>query len=233
MGLQDGAAGQVAEGMDRCAQIIRQEDLPGELVQEAFVLRWEMQILVEDLEGAIATCNAFNRRFPESRYADQALLRIGQALIGVGDYEQARAVLSQIVSLEDQEAIAEAQFLIAQAIEAEAGSLEPAIPTYESIANRFPQTSFAGEALGRLIQYHIDERDYVTATDMLRSVFEQYPDKDWLDRMLVRWAVLAYRQGDLKTSLDKAQRLLLEYPDSPQVGLMKQLVGRIAKQSGN
>jgi outer membrane protein assembly factor BamD (BamD/ComL family) len=233
MGLKDGANGQVAEGMERCAQIIRQDSLPADIVQQAFVLRWEMQILTDDLEGAIATCNAFNSRFPDSRYADQALLRIGQALIGVGEYEQARAVLAQIVSIEDQEAIAEAQFLIAKAIEAEAGSLEPAIPTYESIATRFPQTTFAGEALGRLIQYHIDERDYVTAADMLRAVFEQHPDKDWLDAMLVRWAVMAYRQGDMKTSLEKAQRLLLEYPDSPQVGLMTQLVSRIAQRSNN
>ena len=84
-----------------------------------------------------------------------------------------------------------------------------------------------------MIQYHIDERDYVTAADMLRAVFEQHPDKDWLDAMLVRWAVMAYRQGDMKTSLEKAQRLLLEYPDSPQVGLMTQLVSRIAQRSNN
>ena len=138
-----------------------------------------MQILTEDLEGGRSPPVTPLTLLPESRYADQALLRIGQALIGVGDYEQARAVLSQIVSLEIGSHCRGSVF-DCSGHRSRAGSLKPAIPTYESIANRFPQTSFAG-GRSQQFQYHIDERDYVTATDMLRSVFEQYPDKDWLD----------------------------------------------------
>ncbi|TVR09848.1 MAG: hypothetical protein EA401_12610 [Planctomycetota bacterium] len=230
MGLTDGAKGQVEEGLDRVNSVIRTEALPEDLIQQAFVLRWDKQILIGDMPGAIATCRAFNQRFPESRYADLALLRIGQALIQTGDYAQAREVLNAIVALDDEDALAEAQFLIAQAIEAEAGRLEPAIPTYRAIATNYPQSRFAGDALGRLIQYNIDAGDFITATDMLRTVFEQYPDKDWLDRMLVRWAVMAFRQGDYDLSLRKAQRLLMEYPDSSQAALMRQLITRIAER---
>ena len=47
--------------------------------------------------------------------------------------------------------------------------------------------------LGKLVQYHIESGDYIAATDMLEQVFEEHPDKQWLDGMLVRWVVMAYR----------------------------------------
>ena len=91
MGLRKGAADQIAQGMASVdAIILSEEEIPGELRQGAYKLRWQMQILNDDLAGAIATCRAFNAEFPESRFADQALLDIGRALLRTSNQQHWR-----------------------------------------------------------------------------------------------------------------------------------------------
>ena len=136
MGLRKGASEQIAQGMTSVdAVILNDDEIPGELTQSAYKLRWQMQILNDDLAGAIATCKAFNEQFPESRFADQALLDIGRALIELATsstgevedgesenyYEQARLVFQTIVDLTESDVKDEAQF-IAQSIENERGN---------------------------------------------------------------------------------------------------------------
>ena len=191
MGLRKGTAEQLAQGLASVDDVILSDDeIPSDLVQNAYKLRWQMQILGDDLVGAIATCQAFSRQFPESRFADQALLDIGRAFLamaasvggsGVEDeatadyYEQAILVFETIVGLTESDVKPEAQFLIAETIETKGGKLEPAIPAYQKVANNYPESEYAGESLGKLIQYHIESRDFVTARDMLERCLKNTP----------------------------------------------------------
>lgn len=231
MGLKDGAGDQVAEGMARVDGVITSaEEIPDDLRQQAFRLRWQMQILTDDLPGAIATCQAFNQAFPDSRFADEALLDIGRALLDMEEFEQAREVFNSILGLTESDAMAEAQYLIAQSIEVEGEALEPAIPAYQMVAQRFPQSQYAGEALGKLVQYHIESGDFVAANDMLEQIFEEHPDKEWLDGMLVRWVVMAYRMRDYQLAYDKAQQLIMEYPQSDHASRIRGMLDKIRQR---
>ena len=125
-------------------------------------------------------------------------------------------VFQTIVDLTESDVKDEAQFMIAKSIEDEGGELEPAIPSYQKVADNYPESEYAGDSLGKLVMYHIESKDYVTARDMLERVFEEHPDKQWLDGMLLRWAVLEFRMGNPEQALEKAQQLIMEYPQSPE-----------------
>lgn len=231
MGLGDGAGSNVDQGLERVNDVIKQgERVPADLRMQAFRHRWEMQILVGDLQEAIATCKVFNAEFPDSSFADEALLGIGKALLAEKEYTQARAVFSQILNLTDSDAMAEAQFLIAESIEEEKGSLEPAIPAFRQVAERFPQSPFTGRSLGKLVQFHIESGDYATANNMLETIFEEHPDELWLDEMLIRWVIMAYRMKNFSLALEKAEQLIFEYPDSRFASKVRGLMQKIQER---
>jgi hypothetical protein len=46
-------------------------------------------------------------------------------------------------------------------------------------------------------------------------VFEDHADAQFLDAMLLKWVMVAYRMGDVQKAHDKCSQLLFEYPASP------------------
>ena len=94
------------------------------------------------------------------------------------------------------------------------GAAERAIVEYKTCAERYPDSPYAGEALGKLIDYHVDKKDNAAASELLEQVFQDYPDAQFLDKMLLKWVMVAYRMGDVQKAHDKCEQLLFEYPAS-------------------
>ena len=67
--------------------IMNRQKLPGDLVENAFKLKWESELLKDDFDAATATCLAFNRLYPESVLADQALMTLGRSLTDRGELQ--------------------------------------------------------------------------------------------------------------------------------------------------
>lgn len=215
MGLLDGAQENADEGLTRANMVISREDeIAADVRQSAFKLRWELYLTMGDLQNAILTCRLFTEAFPDSRFADEALMAIGRTHAESGAYPDAVAVFKQILALPDSPHRAEAQFRLAQVTEAQAGAVEPAIPLYQAVADGFPDSKWTGEALGKIVVYLGESKDYAAANNLLTVIFEEHPDKDWLDAMLMRWIIVLYRMGDLEGARRKAQQFLFEYPDS-------------------
>ena len=236
MGLKEGANQNVLEGLERVDKVIYSKaDISDDIRQQAFKLKWEMHLAVGELEQAIQTCQMFSQFFPESRYADEALIGIGKIHLENEAYEEAIVVFKQILELPESDVKAEAQYQIAKATEASTGQLEPAIPAYQAVADRYPDSEYTGEALAKLVNYHIETQDFVTANNLLSIIFEEHPDKQWLDGMLFRWIVLAVRMGDFRLAYDKAQQFAFEYPDSPYapkvIGVMKKIEPKLKKKN--
>ena len=57
------------------------QKLPSDIVENAFRLKWESELIKDDFAAATATCLAFNRLYPESVLADQALMTSGRSLV--------------------------------------------------------------------------------------------------------------------------------------------------------
>ena len=253
MGLDQRAGQRAGEALDKVDPIImNRAKLPGDLVEQAFKLKWESELLKNDFAAATATCLAFNRLYPESVLADQALMTLGRSLSDRGEYKQAVEVYGRVLQLENPISAAEAQFRIGEVLQREAEALataadehnskwgkaglnkatalqnrmSPAINAYQKTYQTYPESSFAAEALGRVVRHYVDTESFAQAADLLESVFADYPDAAFLDEMLLLWANVGFRMGDNATAKAKLQQLIFDYPSSQYVAeARKKLAG--------
>jgi TolA-binding protein len=244
MGLKKGASAKSAEGLERVDAVLKTEGpIPSSLKEEAFKIRWNLFLATEDYPRAMETCRLFNRLYPDSPFVDQAMMGIADIRMRNKEYGPAREVYSQVLRLANSMVKPEAQFRIAQAIEAEAAQRaaaaaakrgetetavirpsEHAIQAYKLCAERFPESQYAGQSLGKVVDYYIEAHDYSRADDLLEQVFQDYPDGNFLDSMLIKWVDVASRMGNNQKAYDKCSQLLFEYPSSPYAGKAKELL---------
>ena len=241
MGLSKGAGEKVTEGLTRVEPIIRQSGvIPAGLTEQAFRTKWDLHITVGDYESAIKTCELFNRLYPESPFVDEALLQIGRIKQEKEDTPGAIAVYRRILSLKASQVKPESQYRIAQATEAQKtpqgqavpGAAERAVVEYKICAERYPDSPFAGESLGKLVDYHIEKRDYTAANDLIAQIFQDYPDAQFLDSMLLKWVMVSFRMGDVQKAHDKCSQLLFEYPASPFAERGRAILPKIEQKLG-
>jgi TolA-binding protein len=253
MGLDQRAAERANESLNKIDPIIvSRAKLPGDLVEQAFKLKWESELLKNDFASAMATCLAFNRLYPESVLADQALMTLGRSLADRGEYKQAVDVYGRVLELENPISAAEAQFRIGEVLTKEAEDLTaaadehnskwgkaglnaatalqtrmaPAINAYRKTYQTYPESSYAAEALGRVVRHYVETDSFAQAAGLLESVFDEYPDAAFLDEMLLLWANVAFRMDDTATARAKLQQLLFDYPTSQYVAeARKRLTG--------
>ena len=232
MGLLKGAKEKAGEGLERADAILRtRTPIPSSLKQDAFKLKWELHIAADDLASAIATCNLFNRMYPDSPFVDQALMGIGKIRMENKEYSAAQSVFQKVLALEKSDAKAEAQFHIAEITEwtSRSGS-DAAIQQYKLCAEHYPQSEFAGASLAKLVDYQLETKDFVQANTLLEQIFQDYPDAKFLDSMLLKWVLVAYRSGDYQKASDKCAQLIFEYPESAYAEKAKQILPKIEAQ---
>ena len=230
MGLMQGAKEKSNEGLDRVGFVIRNsKTVPVALQQDAFKLKWELHLAADDFGSAMATCTTFNRLFPDSPFADQALMGIGKIRMDNKQYQDALLVFRQVLSLPKSQAKAEAAFRIAQATELQSGPehKEAAVQQYKACAEHYPESEFAGAALAKLVDYYVETKDYSQANSLLEQVFQDHPDASFLDAMLLKWVLVAYRSGEVAKAYEKCSKLLLEYPESSYAAKAKQIMPQI------
>ncbi len=219
MGLRKGAKEKSDQGLNKVAFAIQTKAaIPASLREKAFGIKWNLYLAQDDFGMAMGTCKTFSKLYPESSLVDNALMGIGKIFLKKKEYEDAILVLKQIVGMPNAHSAAEAQYLIAQTTETmiedsdNKKNMDGAIRAYQQCAQRFPDSEFAGPSLGKIIDYHIRTRDYAEAEELLNQVFLDYQDEDFLDRMLLKWVLVAFDRGDYKKAHAKCQQLMFEYP---------------------
>jgi len=219
-------------GLEKVEDVLRRyarSALPPELVEEAYQIKWELQIIKDDLTGAIATARQLMALFPTSSLADMAMMKIARAHLEAGKPSQAAGLLRGILGLKTSPEIkAEAQFLLAQTLEKSINpklereerlrALGQAIAAYRAVAEQYPDSPFAGEALGKVIDFHLEARDYARCLEMIQTVFQDYPDAPFLDEMLLKWGVVLVRLGRPNEAREKLTSLIRDYPNSAAAG---------------
>ena len=260
MGLDQRATERANESLAKVDSIIvNRARLPGDLVENAFRLKWESELLQDNFAAATATCLAFNRLYPESVLADQALMTLGRGLATKGEYARAVEVFGRVLQLQSPISAAEAQFRIGETLQKQAEELaraaeehqskwgaeglgkatalqnrmSPAISAYRKTYETYPESAHASEALARVVRHYADTEDFAQAADLLESVFTEYPDAAFLDEMLLLWAEVAFRMNDKAVAREKLQQMIFDYPGSPLVAeARKKLAGLEAGKSG-
>ena len=253
MGLDQRASQRATEALGKVNPIImNRKKLPGDIVENAFRLKWECELLKDDFDAATSTCLAFNRLYPESVLADKALMTLGRSLTDKGEFDKAVDVYARVLELENPISAAEAQFRIGETLQQRAvdsiekadahnskwgkaglskatalqNAMGPAVAAYRKTYERYPESSFAADALGRVVRHYVDTDAFAQAAVLLESVFEDYPDAAFLDEMLLLWANVGYRMGDNETAKTKLRKLIFDYPTSKHVAeARKKLAG--------
>ncbi len=251
MGLMKGAREKSAEGLSRVEFTLQEESLgASDLREQAFQLKWNLYLAQDNLASAMATCRLFNRLYPESPLVDSALMGIGSIYMERQEYDAAVRVFREILALDHSLVKAEALYRIAEVYgilyeqhvaeqrargrgdSVQKTLLERSIATYHESARRYPDSAYAGRALGKVIDYHIETRDYAQADDLLTQVFMDYQDENFLDAMLLKWVLVAFRMGDFQKAEAKCRQLLFEYPGSAPARTAQELLPRIEARLG-
>lgn len=250
MGLEERAMQQAGEALSKVNPVIMDRaQLPGDIVEGAFKLKWEAELLQDDFNGATATCLAFNKLYPESILADQALMTVGRSLAQKGQYQEAVLFYGQVLKLQNPISAAEAQFRIGETWQkraeesadaaAVAGSsvqtdkttllqrMGEAMAAYRKCFQAYPDSSYAAEALRLLVRHYVETKDFSQAETLLENVFVQYPDAAFLDEMLMVWAEVAYRLDDAEMSMNKLRQMIYDYPQSGLISDARQKLGAL------
>lgn len=248
LGLLDGARKKCLEGIALTDDIIREQTAIKPLYkEEAFKTKWELYLTMGDLDGAMATCQFFSRLFPNSRFVNEALIRIGDVYVETKKYPAGIKIYEGILQLANSTAKAEAQFKIAEAMEKmtldqlqkakapadgksqEQQALSAAMPVYRRCAELFPDSEFAGPSLAKVVDFYVMTGDFAQGEDLLEKVFQEYPDSKFLDRMLLKWVLVAFKRGDYAKAHEKCQQLLFEYPGSQYADTARKLIPQVRK----
>ncbi|MFW5839670.1 MAG: outer membrane protein assembly factor BamD, partial [Planctomycetota bacterium] len=241
MGLNDGGDEKAREGLSRINEVIRIETpIAATYHEQAWKLKWQLQMVQEDFAAAIATCQLFNQLYPDSPFVDQAMVSVGNIRFEAKEYEEAIKVFEAILDLPKAQAKAEAQYMIARALAAQipgdaeqtpaaAQKLEASIRAYKTCAEKYPDSEFAGPSLAELVDYYIRTRDFIRANDMLEQIFQDYPDAKFLDAMLLKWTHVAYLNQQYDKAYQKCTQLIFEYPSSQYVEQAKRILPRLQR----
>ncbi len=241
VGLNDNAYEKADEGLDRVEDVIRmslRSSMDRAIVEEAFSIKWDLLLAKDRLSEAIRVCRSLTQLFPDSTLVDKALLKIGLAKMESDDprhVNEAVSIFNSVIRLKKSNLKPEAAFRIAQVYEKRAmrhqrPDLSRAMLAYKKCAESYPDSPFAGEALEKIVNFYINNRDYTRAIELMERVFQDYPDASFLDKMLLKWTIAAYRLKDYRTALAKVDQLLTEHPQSRLAPKARKIRDSIAKK---
>ena len=244
MGLIEQANKRASEGIEKIDDVLKinaEAALATSLLEEAFNTKWELLIVQDKIQEAIAVCTTLIKTFPESALVDRALMKIAQIKISEGS-DKAIAdglrIYRGILGLPKSELKGEAQYNIALVTEtvinkrAEEKKAQdptfrpnygPAMLEYKKCSDNYPDSLFAGKALEKIANFYIKQKDFARVIEMMEQVFRDYPDADFLDSMLFMWAGAAFSLGRYDEAAEKCNQLISEYPNSAHMAKTQQL----------
>ena len=242
VGLDESAFSKADEGLDKVEEIMAltaRQSLNRDLLEQSFAVRWDLYLVQDRLNQAIATCMALVELFPDTTLVDRAFMNIAHARAATGELEDMREairVYRTVLELPQSTYQAEAQYRIGEVTEdmirynlrpGQEPNFAPAMLEYQRCAEMFPHSPFAGESFNKIINFHITQRDYLRSVELMDRVMQDYPDAPWMDEILVKWGVVAFRMGNRTVALQKFMQVLEEYPNGPAAAQARNFLQRI------
>ncbi|MCC5848397.1 MAG: tetratricopeptide repeat protein [Verrucomicrobia bacterium] len=242
VGLEESAFSKAEEGLDKVEEIMQltaRQSLNRELLEQSFAVRWDLYLVQGRLNEAIATCMALVELFPDTTLVDRAFMNIARARAEAGTLEEMREairVYRTVIDLPQSDYKAEAQFRIGEVTEdmirynlrpGTDPNFAPAMVEYQRCAEMYPHSPFAGESFNKIINFHITQRDYLRSVELMDRVMQDYPDAPWMDEILVKWGVVAFRMGNRNVAIQKFMQVLEEYPNGASAGQARNFLQRL------
>jgi outer membrane protein assembly factor BamD (BamD/ComL family) len=156
---------------------------------------------------------------------DRAFMNIARARAASrlpAELREAIRVYRSIIDLPESGYKPEAQFRIGEVTEemirlsvqtGQTPNLSPAMLEYQRVTEQYPHSPFAGEAFKKIINFHLQQQDYLRGVELMDRVVQDYPDAPWLDEILLQWGVAAFRMRNPAVARQKFLQVLEEYPN--------------------
>lgn len=158
--------------------------------------------------------------FPNSQYADDALLDIGRYAEEVEkNLVKAREVYDQIAKRYPQSDAAPGAYLqmgrIAFATAASQGAYDDALANFQRVIRLYPESAFVPNALVASAAVYRRAGRYDAAIDAARRAVLDHPTSDIAPEAQYELALSLAMAGDTQTAIEEFQRVRSAYPSSP------------------
>ncbi len=186
---------------------------------------WKVYLAKGDLPAAENACHTLQQEFPDSEFIGDSLLALGRAAEIAGDVPRAVQLYQQVASLPRGAAQApEALYRIGQVHEARISYLQKgkvmsdpvarqaAINAYRRVFTTFPDSVFAGEALRKIGDWYVEDKNWNQAADFFAQILREHPDSAFIADVLFNLAVCQSERGEVKPAIATFSRLEREYP---------------------
>jgi TolA-binding protein len=167
------------------------------LGEDALYHAFRIYFYADLLDDAVAAARLLMSRYPGSEYVDDAMLQIGKV-----SFERGSRTLADAMNR-------------TQASEAQV-DLRRAVGQFDQLVNQYPESELAPEALFYAGQAKIALGQ--TGLDSFERLAKSYPDSGFASRGLIRAADYYIGVGDYHRAQEYCNRVLIDYPDSPQLG---------------
>lgn len=159
-------------------------------------------------DEAVRTLRRLVDRYPDSRWREEALYRIGYVHFQQQDYAAAREAYREVIQRYPDDALAaQAQYGIGDAYY-NAGDMNQAVTAYRRVLERHPDSPTATEAASSLFfalsALGQDDR----AQSVIDSIAAANPDADIVDELRFRRAETAYQSGATDRALGLFQQFV-------------------------
>jgi len=105
-----------------------------------------------------------------------------------------------------------------------------AMAAYRKTYQTYPESAFAADALSNVVRFYVETEDFAQASDLLETVFADFPDAAFLDEMLLLWAQVGFRMGDNEIAEQKLRQLVFDYPSSKHVAEAQKKLAALKKE---
>lgn len=226
MGLEPHAQRRFDEALASCRRAAAATGVfDRQLHEETLYNLWKVYLAKGDLPAAEQACHTLQQEFPDSEYIGDSLLALGRAAEIAGDIPRAVQLYQQVASLPRGAIQApEALYRIGQAYESQVNYLQKgkvmvntaarqqAINGYRRVFTTFPDSLFAGEALRKIGDWYIEDKNWNQAADFFSQILREHPDAGFIADVLFNLGVCQSERGEVKAAIATFSRLEREYP---------------------
>ncbi|NNE92557.1 MAG: tetratricopeptide repeat protein, partial [Verrucomicrobiales bacterium] len=238
-GLQKKADVKYEEALAVANEVLAEaRTLGGSILENAYVQLWQTYFAMENYNNAVAMSQRLMREFPESTFADQAMLQQANAFREQGKLPDAIRLFGSILRLQNSPLKGEAQFGIAETYEkmaedaasAQSEALyERAFVEFQKVYEQFPDSGRVGDAVAKMANFYYQKQDYSRAIDVFENVLSDYPDANFLDVILFNYGRCLFRLERKAEARRMFDQLINEFPESTVASEAKRISDALVK----
>ncbi len=194
------------------------------LLEETYVQLWKVYYSKGDYRGAVEVCRKLQANFPNSVFADDALMLMAKVAEEEKSFSKAISIYNNILRLSESPFKPEAQYHIALCYEKMAKGnkgasrwYEKALSEYQKTFDEYPLTNYAAEAIVKIAAYYYHKKKYSRAIEIYNDLLAKYPDAEYVDVVLYNYGKCMYKMGNFRGAAQKFAEIISDYPDSKYV----------------